>query len=145
MASDAKPGGIPTPRRERTFNPGNTEGKVVVQLGKADVEGPWCLSRITPDDHVALLQRIASVESMTVREVFNTSGGGLGVDYQIDALPNAEAVRRLVTLEYDDETQISRIRVSGTGRLFGFRKGERFYVLWWDPLHEIWPSQLKHT
>jgi hypothetical protein len=47
--------------------------------------------------------------------------------------------------EGDDEDQISRLRVTGRGRLYGFRRDERFYALWWDPEHAIYPSPKKHT
>jgi hypothetical protein len=60
-------------------------------------------------------------------------------------LPNAEANDRLFELGYDDEDRISRIRVGGTGRLYGFRRNERFYALWWDPHPQIWPSKLRNT
>ncbi|AEA28953.1 hypothetical protein Psed_6885 (plasmid) [Pseudonocardia dioxanivorans CB1190] len=81
---------------------------------------------------------------MTVQQVF--SGGEPGKDYPLSSgLPNAEANDRLFELGYDDEDRISRIRVSGTGRLYGFRRDERFYALWWDPHHQIWPSRLRNT
>lgn len=81
---------------------------------------------------------------MTVDEVFSQTNG-LGKDYPIDKLPNRVAIDRLIELEYDDTDQISRLRVSGQGRLYGFRERERFYALWWDPQHEIYPSPKKHT
>ena len=75
---------------------------------------------------------------MTVYSVFN-SDGSIGKDYPLDAgLPNRSAQRRLVELELDDLDRISRLRIGQRQRLYGVREGAHFYVLWWDPQHEIW-------
>jgi len=132
------------PRRERRFVPPDPTGKVVVQFGRCDLGSEWCITKITQTDHVTLLNRISSIETMKVTEAFNARDEP-GKDYELDRLPNAAALARLVELEYDDEDQISRLRITGKGRLYGFRRGERFYALWWDPEHEIWPSTKRNT
>ena len=45
----------------------------------------------------------------------------------------------------DDETMISRFRFDGSKCIYGFRRDGRFYALWWDPEHLIWPVTKKHT
>ena len=35
--------------------------------------------------------------------------------------------------------------LSGTKRLWGFRKDGVFYVLWWDPDHTVYPTELNDT
>jgi len=77
---------------------------------------------------------------MTVHELFN-SDGKFAKDYDPELLPNSRARRRLAELEYDDRDKISRIEVGPKQRLYGFREGTRFYALWWDPEHLIWPSK----
>ncbi len=144
VAPGTRPAGDRTPRKARTFNPTNPTGKVVVQLGRFDLGSEWCLSKITPSDHRSLLKRIRDIETMTVSEVFNQREEP-GKDYPVADIPLRAARDRLVELEYDDEDQISRLRVTGRGRLYGFRRGERFYALWWDPEHVIWRSKKKHT
>jgi hypothetical protein len=132
--------GVPRKQPQmRKFAVAEPDGKVVVQFGRFDVDGPWCLSKITPDDHRNVLTKIRDIETMTVKEVFNNTEEP-GKDYDVNRLPTSVASKRLAELEYDDETKISRLRMSGTGRLYGFRRGERFYALWWDPEHKIWPS-----
>ncbi|MCP3798480.1 hypothetical protein NLX83_04325 [Allokutzneria sp. A3M-2-11 16] len=137
--------GIPdrlTPRRE--FTPSEPQNKVVVLFSRIDLDGPWCLTKINQGAHRALLKRVKGFESMTVQEIF-ARGDGTGKDYALPDLPSKAALERLRELEYDDRDQISRLRIDGPGRLYGFRERERFYVLWWDPEHEIWPSKKKHT
>lgn len=131
-----------TPRRE--FRPDDPDGKIIIQFGRFDIGGPWCLTSITREDHAALLARIRSIERMTVLEAFN-NGEEPGKDYEVGRIPNTQALSRLRELEYDDETRISRLRISGPGRLYGFRRGDRFYALWWDPEHTIWPSVRRNT
>ncbi len=144
VAPGARPTGDRVPRRARTFNPANSTGTVVVQFGRFDIGGQWCLSQISPDALRTLLARIRSIETMTITEAFNNRDEP-GKDYSIADLPSREAWERLVELEYDDEDQISRLRVTGRGRLYGFRRDERFYALWWDPEHAIYPSTKKNT
>ena len=88
------------------------------RFSRVDTEGPWCLSTIEQSHLLALLKKIKSLESMTLREVFS---GDPGKDYGVDSIPNSQAVTRLRELELDDVTQISRIRLGGTERLYGFR------------------------
>ncbi|MEU2128489.1 hypothetical protein [Streptomyces sp. NPDC018352] len=52
---------------------------------------------------------------------------------------------RLTAIGFDDALKIQRLRFTGTQRLYGFLNGNIFHVLWWDPLHEVYPSKLKHT
>lgn len=77
---------------------------------------------------------------MTVNEVFH-GGEEPGKDYVLADLPNKDALRRLTELTLDDRDEISRLRISNLGRLYGFRERERFYALWWDPKHRVWPSK----
>jgi hypothetical protein len=145
IAPGARPHPGHTPLRAKVFNPPDPTGKLVIQFGQFDCEGPWCISKITSADHVTLLNRIRSFESMTMAECFSTSGDP-GKDYSLEDLPNDEATQRLVDLGWDDQDRISRLNIGGKLRLYGFRRGtERFYALWWDPNHEIWPSKLRNT
>ncbi len=43
-----------------------------------------------------------------------------------------------------DETMF-RFRLSGEQRLWGFRKGNVFHVVWWDPEHRVYPTEKAHT
>jgi hypothetical protein len=130
---------VPGSRRPRRASlPDQHVGNLVIVFGKLDLGSQWCLTKINADNHMSLLQRIGSLETMTVHEAF--SGGDPGKDYELARVPNKAARERLIQLNYDDYDQISRLRISGVGRLYGFRKGDRFYALWWDPNHEIWPS-----
>ncbi|MFI2562454.1 hypothetical protein [Nocardia farcinica] len=134
---------IPKPKE---FRPSGGDDCLRVRLNHLDVEGPWCLTQIEQPHFVDLLQRIRSFEQMRCRDVFGT-GSQEGKVYKVEDLPNVEARKRLEELEYDDQTEIARLRITGERRLYGFlwNGGPEFYALWWDPRHEIWPSPKKHT
>jgi hypothetical protein len=36
---------------------------------------------------------------------------------------------------------IFRFRLDGEKRLWGFRKGATFHVIWWDPRHAVYPTE----
>lgn len=40
---------------------------------------------------------------------------------------------------------IFRFRLAGEQRLWGFRDGRVFHVVWWDPEHKVCPSERRHT
>lgn len=103
-----------------------------------DREGPWAWDNHDAKTLLAVLGHLKSVETMTVQEAFQ--GGYPGKDYPVEALPTKTAQDRLVALKLDDQTQISRLRFGGAARLYGFRRDNVFYVIWWDPNHEVWPT-----
>lgn len=57
---------------------------------------------------------------------------------------NSEAQDRLQELEMNEE-RIFRFRLSGPCRLWGFRSGALFRVLWYDPEHAVYPVSKRHT
>jgi hypothetical protein len=109
-----------------------------------DHDGPWCFDTVVGGDLCEILRHMASLESMTVSEVF-PGGGKPGKDYDVDGIPTVAARERLDDIGLADMTKISVLRLTGEKRLYGFRDANVFYVVWWDPLHQIWPSRKKHT
>ena len=103
-----------------------------------DHDGPWGFDRMTGDELAGLMRSLAGFETMTMAEAFN--GGHPGKDYDIEEIPTVQARERLDAIGLADMTKISRFRLTGTQRLYGFRVANVFHVVWWDPRHEIWPS-----
>ncbi|WP_444962762.1 hypothetical protein [Nocardiopsis sp. M1B1] len=109
-----------------------------------DHEGPWGFSEVAGEDLCDLLRKLWDFERMSVRELFHQSGG-LAKSYDLEGLPNKQAKERLEHLRLADQTRISRLRMNGPGRLYGFVDENVFHVVFWDPEHAIWPSAKKHT
>lgn len=55
-----------------------------------------------------------------------------------------EAQDRLRHLD-ENEERIFRFRLKGKCRLWGFRSGDLFRVLWYDPEHAVYPVSKRHT
>ncbi|RKU30715.1 hypothetical protein C6497_03290 [Candidatus Poribacteria bacterium] len=56
------------------------------------------------------------------------------------------AQERLAELGHDDENRLASFHINGKQRLWAIRRSVNiFYLLWWDPKHEICPSPKKHT
>ncbi len=126
----------------KRLTPSEPDTKLVISLAWVDINSPWCLSHIESGHHRDLLQSIRNFESMTVNEIVHSKQGCQ--DYPLDDLID-QAYQRLVERELDDRDVVHRLRITGERRLFGFLEDNRFYVLWWDPHHEIVPSYKKHT
>lgn len=58
---------------------------------------------------------------------------------------STKAQKRLKEIDLDDVEQLFSLRIGGKKRIFDWRRGSVFYVLWWDPDHKIFLSRMKHT
>lgn len=130
------------PRRSVLPGAETSDDRICWRFCHVDHDGPWGFDKVDPLAMRDIMQWLSKMESMTVREIFS---GHPGKDYDVDALPNGDAVRRLDVLGLADMTKIWRLRATGKGRLYGFLHGNVFHVVWWDPEHEIWPTPLKYT
>lgn len=113
------------------------------RFSTVDGDGPWSLSGCDAATFHGLVGKLRSFESMTCSELEN---GQTLKHYPVESLPTRAATDRLVALNLDDQTRISRLRLSGVQRLYGFLdEDSTFHILWWDPEHQVWPSEKKHT
>ena len=56
------------------------------------------------------------------------------------------AQKRLAELGHDDEVRLASFHINGKQRMWAIRRSvNQFYLLWWDPEHEICPSYKRHT
>jgi hypothetical protein len=122
---------------------GSSGERLCWRFRHVDHDGPWGFDRMTGEELCGLMKTLASFETMTMGEAFN--GGYPGKDYDIEEMPAREARDRLDAIGLADMTKISVFRLSGVQRLYGFRCENVFHVVWWDPLHQIWPSAKKRT
>lgn len=105
-----------------------------------DHGGPWGFESMSPGDVVELFEGLGKFESMTVGELAASDNHHF-VEYgDMSQCPNPEPVRRLAE-HYQGADTVCRLRLSGKKRLYGIRQKHVFAILWWDPEHEIWPSQ----
>jgi len=107
-------------------------------LGEVDLDGPWCLTRITAADHRELLAFMKEMESKPLREIIPVIGKSEDV---AGASPNPDAQQRARDKYPDDHDYIHSLRLAGAKRLWGLLRGHEFSIIWWDPSHEVWPTK----
>lgn len=54
-----------------------------------------------------------------------------------------EARKRLISMKLDDVEEVVSLRLAGAERVWGLRQKGTLLLLWWDPLHEIYPTPKK--
>lgn len=95
------------------------------------------------DHHDELLTRFREWEKGTWREILVRDARN---NHPIDVASCCpESQRRLKANGLEDLDQLVSLRVNSTARVIGIRDRATFKILWWDPNHEVCPSQLRHT
>ncbi|MCX5209781.1 hypothetical protein OG689_10845 [Kitasatospora sp. NBC_00240] len=122
----------------------NSGQRICWRFQYVDDDSPWGISKLTPPEMAALVSKLVDFESQTMHELFN-HGEEPGKHYEPHRIPNSLARARLTALKLGDMTRVSRLRLGGKPRLYGFLIENVFHVLWWDREHEVWPSPKKHT
>lgn len=109
----------------------------------SNIEGVrWDLSASETEE---LLKFLENLSQKTWRESEAEVAGGhrRNHDHAVtDLVPSAQ--KRLRQLNQPEE-RIYRFRMSGKRRLWGFRSGNLFRILWYDPEHKIYPVKKRHT
>lgn len=123
---------------------GNSGDRLCWRFTHVDHEGQWSFREVAGAELGEIMECLAKFETMTVSEAFCGSGYP-AKDYDVAAIPTAAARERLEAIGLADMTKISVFRLNSEKRLYGFRCGNVFHIVWWDPRHEIWPSKRKHT
>jgi hypothetical protein len=62
---------------------------------------------------------------------------------KLTAAAQKDLMKRKLPDKFDDT--MFRFRLSGEQRLWGFRNGHVFHVVWWDPDHKVYPTEKSHT
>ena len=105
-----------------------------------DFADGWGWAGIAATHLEAIVNRCKNWEAMKPSEVFGPGGNKQIPTEKLS--PAAQA--RLSELQLDDY-EIWQASLSGVQRIWGVRKGNIFYPIWWDPDHQICPSRKKHT
>lgn len=110
-----------------------------------DDDCPWPMFRMDERKHQEVLSKLADFEKATVKELRSGNYQAFRIYRDFSSCPNTDAVKRLGEKYETDSDVIGRFRLSGRERLYGFLISNEFHLVWWDPEHEIWPSNKKHT
>jgi hypothetical protein len=86
-------------------------------------------------------QKLCHHEKMSLKEFYARRGTNKIPVYKLKKV----ARDRLDQLKLDDIEELFEIRLSGKGRIWGTMTGPIFNLLWWDPNHEAYEVEKKHT
>lgn len=111
------------------------------RFSHADRGGPFAWTSLEDaSEHKDIIERLASFETMTENDLSDAGCHAIEL-HQLCK----EAQDRLRELQYDDLDSLYSLRVTGKVRIFCVHHSQVMRVLWYDPKHEVCPSNKKHT
>ena len=91
---------------------------------------------------------LSALECQTWSEILTATSGRKGStrNHYIE-LPKLvkKAQARAIELNLDEFDELCSIATAGRSRIWGYIKEGIFYIVWFDPEHEICPSMKRHT
>lgn len=134
VKSGDKSPGPPRPQLNRMHTP------VALSFRRAVPGGAFCLSHCGKDDVREVVDCLRQVTTMTWQQVLQTAGKGenkAGLAFTPYRDEDLKKVSRPLWL--DGDVKIAGLRASQSIRVFGAYLDHTFYVLWFDPNHDIVP------
>lgn len=116
----------------------------VWSIATFDLGGPWGRSPCDKDASLWLevFPKMKDFESMTWGEILKH----IKRHHYCDVAGMCKKAKdRLEEIGLDDYERLFHFGLSGTQRVWGIREQQVFRILWWDPEHEVYPSNKKHT
>lgn len=129
-----------TPRTQQ--QPPNFRGGLIAwRFNAVDKAGPFAWTELNdPVAHKSVIEKFADFETMD-----EASLGANGCHF-IDVTDLSKAAQdRLVAIKLDDLDQLYSMRISGKVRVHCVHRPRYMRVLWYDPEHNVCPSQKKNT
>lgn len=118
------------------------DNNIVWDVSRIDDGGKWGWRRINCSFFFKeIWRKMRNFESTTWAEIEGDTHHMIPVSRIIKS-----AQKRLQELGHDDQDSLASFHINGKQRLWAIRRSVNiFYLLWWDPKHEICPSSKKHT
>ena len=109
-------------------------------VDQIDFEGRWGWGKIEIKFFIeTILKKLKHYETMAWSEVEGSNSHFIPVN-QIDKFAKDRLRNRHLFVE-----QLFSLRITGKKRVWGYREKKIFYLLWWDPEHQVCPSYKRHT
>jgi hypothetical protein len=113
-------------------------GHLAWRFSSTDVDGPFAWN--SEINYTELVDKLKSFETMTDTDIRQQGSHPI----QINKLSKL-AQNRLSEIKHDDIDELMSFRLNGVQRVWCRIIGSVMCVLWWDPEHQVCPSQLKNT
>ena len=110
------------------------------KVDQIDKEGPYGWNKFDSSCMKELMQKIFETQKLTWQVIAENGSHPISINKLVH-----HAQKRLTKIKKDDLDDLYSLRISGKKRIWGIRERNIFWILWWDPNHEVCPSQKKHT
>ncbi|WP_454785478.1 hypothetical protein [Legionella sp. WA2024007413] len=131
----------PTKKPSRLNLSNDDTGQVVWSFALADNDGAWSFKKLNDTQlHDLIFNELVLKEHLSWNDLQSAKSHHVE-SYKLIK----EAQDRLRSLNMDDVNELFSLRLNGLKRIWGIRQENVLRVIWWDPKHEICPSQKKHT
>ena len=90
----------------------------------------------------SIITKLKDLEGLTWQEIMSASGGrahGTNNHFEDVADLCKEARNRILELHMEDVDRVFSLRLTSTERLYGIIDEGIFFIIWYDPNHEIYP------
>ncbi len=114
---------------------------IMFRLSLLDDGGPWSFAELSGAEVAQIASFAKNIETLKRGELWNLNGTKQ-IPWESMV---SEAQKRAQEIGLDEFDGLVELRLGGTQRLFGLLDRHCFYVVWWDPDHEICPSQKRNT
>ena len=126
---------IESPNRYLDANP-------VWSFRKIDTDHPRWSVGSCDSLYKKIILKLKDFEGMTWQEIMSAAGGrAFGTNSHFEDVADLckEARDRILELHMEDQDRIFSLRLTSRERLYGILDGGVFFIIWYDPLHEIYP------
>jgi hypothetical protein len=133
---------VPPGKHPGTASDPSADGEACLLFGLSmlDHGGDWSWAEIPGNEIEHIRETCKHWESMRINDFYAGKGKLIPLT---DC--SGRVAKRLEEIKLDDFNALWELRLSGAARIWGVRKRDVFYPIWWDPHHDVFPSKLKHT
>jgi hypothetical protein len=128
-------------KRPKSKDP-EIEGRPLAwRFSGCDRGGPFSWDGLTHGEPFKeVVERMHQFEKMNWQEIIGTGSHPIEV-YRCEKL----ARDRLIEIQQDDVDELMSFRIAAQKRVWCIQDQNIMRVLWWDPEHQVCPSEKKHT
>jgi hypothetical protein len=114
------------------------------RLGRIQMQHPYGCQELKPEEWERLRGSLGEFEKRTWEDILVKSKKQ-NHNVEIETLSKKAQNRLKELFKPLDFDQLLSLRLSGTERIWGVLDRGVVTLLWWDPNHEVRPSELKNT
>ncbi len=119
----------------------NKKKTLVWKMANVDCDGPWSWDKLQCSEFLKdVWEKMRHFETMTWDSMNRKQHHMVSVSRMI---PRAQ--ERLRQLGRDQLESLASFHFNGKKRIWAHRIGNEFWLLWWDPKHEVCPSSKRGT